>query len=380
MKTKDFNDAIKHYSTSLKLDSDEPTTYCNRALAYIRIKRIFNANLEFELGLNDCNNALRLNSDYSKAFYRRAICYLGLKRFQEAFDDLISLLSETPNNKGINYFYKEILDEINTTKEKWIEFVGKDEYNKYEGGINKRIFNAYNRIEDANNIKKKIITDKPKMEDKKHQQNSRQDESIRQVENQENISKAKSNKKEEFKKIAIIEEDSEEVSNQLEKKFEIFWKTKTEVAKQFEDLYKQKKFTEILDIARINLSECQNFMPELTSKPLLKSRLENKIGELNQFIQLCSKNIKLTDITETKLEDIKEEVENEKKFHKTPSLSGSKMENATKLAENEMSMDEFPKTANGFEKAFSSLKKNNESFYKYLSVILCLNRNFNLKI
>ena len=44
------------------------------------------------------------------------------------------------------------------------------------------------------------------------------------------------------------------------------------------------------------------------------------------------------------------------------------MEKATKIAEEEMSMDDFPKTANGFEKAFASLKKNPEAFYKYLYV------------
>lgn len=39
MKTKDFNDAVKHYTSSIKLDPIESTTYCNRALAYIKIKR-----------------------------------------------------------------------------------------------------------------------------------------------------------------------------------------------------------------------------------------------------------------------------------------------------------------------------------------------------
>lgn len=38
MKTKEFDLAINHYTISLRYDPYEPTTYCNRALAYIRVK------------------------------------------------------------------------------------------------------------------------------------------------------------------------------------------------------------------------------------------------------------------------------------------------------------------------------------------------------
>ena len=171
----------------------------------------------------------------------------------------------------------------------------------------------------------------------------------------------------EFKKVKITEENTEEDSVALERKFEDFWKTKNEVAKNFEQMYKQEKFGEILEIARVNLSDCQNFLPELTTKPNLKSKLENKIAELNSFIQLCNEKLKLSG-TNNKEAEIKDQNEKVKKFYKTPTIAEEKMEKATKIAEKEMSMEEFPKTANGFEKAFSSLKKNNEAFYKFLYV------------
>jgi tetratricopeptide (TPR) repeat protein len=38
MKTKEFDDAIKHYNKSIELNPEEATTYCNRALAFIRLK------------------------------------------------------------------------------------------------------------------------------------------------------------------------------------------------------------------------------------------------------------------------------------------------------------------------------------------------------
>lgn len=38
MKTKEFDDAIKHYDNAINLNPIESTTYCNRALANIRLK------------------------------------------------------------------------------------------------------------------------------------------------------------------------------------------------------------------------------------------------------------------------------------------------------------------------------------------------------
>ncbi len=40
MKTKEFEEAIKHYNNSIKNNPNEPTTYCNRALAYLKTKSI----------------------------------------------------------------------------------------------------------------------------------------------------------------------------------------------------------------------------------------------------------------------------------------------------------------------------------------------------
>ena len=53
MKTKEYDEAIKHYTKSIRLDDFEPTTYANRALAYIK-------NTEYGKGLEDCNKAIDL--------------------------------------------------------------------------------------------------------------------------------------------------------------------------------------------------------------------------------------------------------------------------------------------------------------------------------
>ena len=37
MKTKNFDDAVKHYTLSIELNPIEATTYCNRAFALLKL-------------------------------------------------------------------------------------------------------------------------------------------------------------------------------------------------------------------------------------------------------------------------------------------------------------------------------------------------------
>jgi tetratricopeptide (TPR) repeat protein len=80
MKSKDFNDAVGCYSRSLDLYPDEPASYCNRALAYLKLK-------EYARVIDDANAALNLKSDYLKAYHRRAKAYLALNKIEIAIKD-----------------------------------------------------------------------------------------------------------------------------------------------------------------------------------------------------------------------------------------------------------------------------------------------------
>ena len=116
MKTKEYDEAIKHYTKSIRLDDFEPTTYANRALAYIK-------NTEYGKGLEDCNRAIDLKNDYIKAYYRRGICYTGLKKFKEGMYDFLLVLNDNPSNN-------DILNKIEELKNKWKDF-NRDEYSEY---------------------------------------------------------------------------------------------------------------------------------------------------------------------------------------------------------------------------------------------------------
>jgi len=204
MKTKEYDEAIKHYTKSIRLDEFEPTTYANRALAYIK-------NTEYGKGLEDCNRAIDLKNDYVKAYYRRGICNMGVKKFKEGMYDFLYVLNDNPSNN-------DILNKIEELKNKWKDF-NRDEYSEYlkkmnvslnrakegkyigEGNITfkgekgKEGFTKVQIVEDTVEDKKENINDK-KIEDKKEEDKK---EEVKEEEKKEN--------KGGFKKIQIVEED-----------------------------------------------------------------------------------------------------------------------------------------------------------------------------
>ena len=204
MKTKEYDEAIKHYTKSIRLDEFEPTTYANRALAYIK-------NTEYGKGLEDCNRAIDLKNDYVKAYYRRGICNMGVKKFKEGMYDFLYVLNDNPSNN-------DILNKIEELKNKWKDF-NRGEYSEYlkkmnvslnrakegkyigEGNITfkgekgKEGFTKVQIVEDTVEDKKENIKDK-KIEDKKEEDKK-----------EENKEEEKKENKGGFKKIQIVEED-----------------------------------------------------------------------------------------------------------------------------------------------------------------------------
>ena len=74
MKTKEYHDAVIYYTNSIDIYEYEPTTYCNRALAYIQLK-------QYNKALDDCDKAIALKADYVKAYYRRYLCLSSLNKY-----------------------------------------------------------------------------------------------------------------------------------------------------------------------------------------------------------------------------------------------------------------------------------------------------------
>ena len=212
MKTKEYDEAIKHYTKSIRLDDFEPTTYANRALAYIK-------NTEYSKGLDDCNKAIDLKNDYIKAYYRRGICYMGVKKFKEGMLDFLYVLNDNPSNS-------DILNKIEELNRKWKDFDidGYQENEKrmkislnrakegkytgegnitYKGDKGKEGFTRVQIVEDTVEDKKESKKEEDKNE-KKDNKNEKKEEEKEEEKKEENKEEKKSTG---FKKIQIIEED-----------------------------------------------------------------------------------------------------------------------------------------------------------------------------
>lgn len=212
MKTKEYDEAIKHYSKSIRLDEFEPTTYANRALAYIK-------NTEYGKGLDDCNRAIDLKNDYIKAYYRRGICNMGVKKFREGMLDFLYVLNDNPSNS-------DILNKIEELNKKWKDFdkdgfeenskrmkisLNRAKEGKYlgEGNITfkgekgKEGFTKVQIIEDTVEDKK----EKNESEEKVKEENKEEKTEEKKEENKEEKKEEEEKKTSGFKKIQIIEED-----------------------------------------------------------------------------------------------------------------------------------------------------------------------------
>ena len=127
MKSNSLPEAIKHYTFSIISNPKEPTTYCNRALAYFKTG-------EFQKGILDSTRAISLKNDYIKAFYRRAQCYIELKKYRLAFDDLLYIINIDKSSAEIETY-------LNKTLEGWKKDTG-DNFKKIENLLNTEINKA----------------------------------------------------------------------------------------------------------------------------------------------------------------------------------------------------------------------------------------------
>ncbi len=206
MKTKEYDEAIRHYTKAINFDEYEPTIYCNRALAYIK-------NTQYNNGLNDCNKAIDLKHDYIKAYYRRAICEKNLKKFKESLEDFLYVYNDNPNSN-------DVLNEINNMIDKWKDY-DKDSYLKEEKKIKIKLNRAKEGKyfgdgnitvqEDKNKgidsfTKVQIVEGNVDDNNDKKNNNNKENSNVK-VTDIVDEKKEEDNKKSGFKKIQIVEED-----------------------------------------------------------------------------------------------------------------------------------------------------------------------------
>ncbi|RIA04267.1 hypothetical protein BRARA_K01511 [Brassica rapa] len=99
-KQKKFNEAIDCYSRSIAL-SPNSVAFSNRAMAYLKIKRYREAEV-------DCTEALNLDDRYIKAYSRRATARKQLGMIKEAKEDAEFALRLEPESQELKKQYSDI--------------------------------------------------------------------------------------------------------------------------------------------------------------------------------------------------------------------------------------------------------------------------------
>ncbi|KRX57973.1 RNA polymerase II-associated protein 3 [Trichinella sp. T9] len=102
---KDYEKAIMCYSRSISADPFRPVVYCNRAMAYLKLKNYAEA-------YADCSKALTFDSTYVKALYRRGMASKGLNNFDDALEDFQHVLTLDPNNDIAKKELEEIISKV----------------------------------------------------------------------------------------------------------------------------------------------------------------------------------------------------------------------------------------------------------------------------
>ncbi|KAL0068795.1 Palmitoyl-protein thioesterase 1 [Marasmius tenuissimus] len=90
----DFNAAIQLYTQAIEKNPVEPTLWCNRAYARMKLE-------EFGYAMSDATQAIQLDPKYAKAYYRRATCYIQTLKHQTAISDFKKILALEPSNDTV---------------------------------------------------------------------------------------------------------------------------------------------------------------------------------------------------------------------------------------------------------------------------------------
>ncbi|KAI9661437.1 MAG: hypothetical protein M1829_006268 [Trizodia sp. TS-e1964] len=85
-------DAIEFYTKAINLNDQEPSFFCNRAQANIKVEA-------YGYAIADASKAIELDPNYTKAYYRRAIANTAILNPQGALKDFKAVVKKFPADK-----------------------------------------------------------------------------------------------------------------------------------------------------------------------------------------------------------------------------------------------------------------------------------------
>ncbi|MCJ1351288.1 MAG: hypothetical protein MMC33_001272 [Icmadophila ericetorum] len=88
----DWAAAVNLYTQAIEIHDKDPSFYCNRAQANIKLE-------SYGYAIADASEAIRLDPNYVKAYYRRAIANTAILHSREALRDFKTVAKKEPANK-----------------------------------------------------------------------------------------------------------------------------------------------------------------------------------------------------------------------------------------------------------------------------------------
>jgi len=117
-----YQEAIDIYTECLNIDPENSSTnatlYCNRAAAYMKLKK-------YEEAAEDCSKTIDLDPQYLKAYTRRAGCYSALEKYDEAVRDYDKAHQMDPDNDEISKSLRDAkLDQKKAARKDYYKILG----------------------------------------------------------------------------------------------------------------------------------------------------------------------------------------------------------------------------------------------------------------
>ncbi|KAI9837537.1 MAG: hypothetical protein M1819_007188 [Sarea resinae] len=88
----DWPTAISFYDQAIDANDKEPSFYCNRAQAHIKLE-------QYGFAIADATKAIELDPSYVKAYYRRAMANTAILNSRDALTDFKTLVRKVPNDR-----------------------------------------------------------------------------------------------------------------------------------------------------------------------------------------------------------------------------------------------------------------------------------------
>ena len=124
---KDYDSALENYNKSLRLYSNYPKIYLDRAVLYSYKK-------DYDSAIQDCSEAIKLDPNYVNAYYARASFFYNAGDYASSFEDCNKAIELDPSYCDAYYNRAVLYDNVGNKEKSKMDL---DEYKRLSSNSNK---------------------------------------------------------------------------------------------------------------------------------------------------------------------------------------------------------------------------------------------------